>query len=66
MDSAMAISMMSGGPESPMGHGTDLPGAREVLLALLIVLVSGLRQSRFERGKEASCFASGYDTVIEG
>ena len=52
-------------------HGHAPPAAgqmecRRSTLALLIVLASGLRQSRFERGKEASCFASRYDAVIEG
>jgi len=46
-------------------HGHAPPAGRSTL-ALLIVLASGLRQSRFERGKEASCFASRYDAVIEG
>ena len=41
------------------------PRAIRSSLALLIELASGLRQSRFQRGKEARCFASGYDTVIE-
>jgi hypothetical protein len=47
-----------------------LPAGRrecaDPLLTLLIVLASGLRQSRLECGKEASCFASRYDAVIEG